>query len=98
MIVRSMRGSFFFIAKGSAQIFAKEKGKFVDSIEIEYGIERISEYHHILDDNANKILTDNIAEKADWLELKPNIFGVGINLNKIVKDAIKAFKMKIKED
>jgi len=96
MMLRSGRGSFSFIAKGSAQIFDKEKGKFVDSIETEYGIARISNYH-ILDDNAKKILTDNIAEKADWLELKPNIFGVGVNLNKIIKDAIKAFKRKIKE-
>jgi len=96
MMLRSGRGSFSFIAKGSAQIFDKEKGKFVDSIETEYGIKRISNYD-ILDDNAKKILTDNIAEKADWLELKPNIFGVGVNLNKIIKDAVKAFKRKIKE-
>lgn len=97
MELRSGRGSFSFIVKGSAQIFDKGKGKFLSSVETEYGIERISNYH-ILDDNAKKILTENIAEKADWLELKPNIFGVGINLNKIIKDAVKAFKRKIKVD
>lgn len=96
MMLRSRRGSFSFIAKGSAQIFDTEKGKFVDSIETEYGIQRISNFH-ILDDKAKGILTEKIAEKADWLELKPNIFGVGINLNKVIKDAIKAFKGKIKK-
>lgn len=35
---------------------------------------------------------ENITNKTDWLELKPNFFGIGINLNKIIKDTINFFR------
>lgn len=98
MQLRTVRGSFSFIAKGSAKIFdpTKEKGQFLSCDETEYGIASVLNIH-ILDDKARKILSEKIAEKVDWIVLKPNIFGIGVNLNQIIKDAVKSFKKKIRE-
>jgi len=55
---------------------------------------------HKVDDSLTEVLSDKIeedvADKTDWLELKPNIFGIGINFNKIIKDLRSILKRKIK--
>lgn len=41
---------------------------------------------------ARKAIADDIASQSEWLELKPNIAGLGINLNAIIRDSINAFQ------
>jgi hypothetical protein len=44
------------------------------------------------DEIPSENIEENITDKSDWLELKPNFFGLGINLNRIIKDAINFFR------
>lgn len=97
MDLRSGRGSFSFIASGSAMLFdSVNEQSFIEADESDWAVSRITD-NHLLDGNGKKALAIDIAEKSDWLELKPNVFGIGINLNQIVKDSISAFKRKLQK-
>jgi hypothetical protein len=97
MEMRSGRGSFSFIVAGIASLVATDPGtvKYVEASESEWGISRLSDTH-LLDEKGKKRLAEELAEKANWLELKPNIFGLGINLNKIIRDSIHYFQRKMR--
>ncbi|HMN26078.1 MAG TPA: hypothetical protein PKE38_16350 [Ignavibacteriaceae bacterium] len=41
-------------------------------------------------------IENDISDKTDWFELKPNFFGIGFNLNNIIKDIRNIFKRKKK--
>lgn len=95
--MRSGRGSFSFIVAGIASLVAtaSETVKYVEASESEWGISRLSDTH-LLDEKGRQLLVKELAEKADWLELKPNLFGLGINLNNIIRDIIHYFQRKIR--
>lgn len=97
MDLRSGRGSFSFIASGSAMLFNNgDKQRFIEADESDWAVSHVTD-NHLLDGNGKKALALDIAEKSDWLELKPNVFGIGINLNQILKDSISAFKRKLQK-
>jgi len=97
MDLRSGRDSFSFIASGSAMLIDNEdKHQFVEADESDWAVSHVID-NHLLDGNGKKALALDMAEKSDWLELKPNIFGIGINLNQILKDSISAFKRKLQK-
>lgn len=50
--------------------------------------------YQIIDDNGKNKIAKQISEKSEWLELKPNIFGVGINLIKSSKILFKCLSRK----
>lgn len=97
MDLSSGRGTFSFILLGKAKIYNPEDSSsmYLESTESKYAVSSILDYH-IIDDNGKDKVAKEISEKSEWLELKPNIFGIGINLNKIIKDCIQTFKRKIK--
>ena len=37
---------------------------------------------------------DTISDKLDYLHLKPNFFGLGIDVNKIIRDTVAHFRRK----
>lgn len=51
----------------------------------------------MLRDDGKKVLAKELAKKLDWIDLKPNIFGIGININEILKSCFKVFKRKAEE-
>lgn len=98
MDMRSGRGSFSFVIIGKASIVGTdyESSEYVEADESEWGISELSNIH-ILDKNGEKCLAKELTQKANWLELKPNIFGLGINLNQIIQD-IKLFGNKVRKE
>jgi hypothetical protein len=97
MELRSGRGSFSFLVKGTASLIDTDSGttQYFNGYETTYGVTRIRDIM-ILDKEGREILTENVAKRMDWIDLKPNIFGFGINLNKIIKDSINNFRKKNK--
>jgi len=93
MELRSGRGSFSFIVKGEASLFDNDATQFAPCLETPYGVSRIN-YNNIIDQDGSNVLSERLNKGADWLELKPNLFGIGINLNQIIKDSINKFKNK----
>ena len=94
MQLRSGRGSFSFVIAGVAELIGEEKKEFVEAHESDWVVSNIVD-NHLIDKDGKAILAQDIAEKSDWLELKPNIFGIGINFNEIIKDSIASFKRKV---
>lgn len=96
MFLTSSRGTFSFILFGKAKIFdASRMSEYLVSKETDYAVTDILN-HPIITSNDRKTIADSIADKSDWLELKPNIAGIGINLNQIIEDSIHAFQKRIK--
>lgn len=96
MFLTSGRGTFSFVLAGTAKVFdPSQTNNYVPVRESEYVVSEILE-HHIISREMRDTVTDDIAGKSEWLELKPNFMGIGINLNKIIQDSIKAFRRKIK--
>lgn len=51
-------------------------------------------------ENGKKVLANELAKKIDLIDvidLKPNFFGIGININKILKSCFKFFRRKVEE-
>ncbi|MFN8560033.1 MAG: hypothetical protein U0531_22645 [Dehalococcoidia bacterium] len=94
--VRSARGWISFAVQGSAQLVAAAPTDtvYVDARESQWSIAHLAE-PGILDDAGRRQLADELADKADWLELKPNFFGIGVNLNEVIKDVIGHFQKKV---
>ena len=89
--------SFSFMLLGTARVFEPAKAsEYLDCRDSTYAVSGLLDYG-ILSPKARKAIADDIADKSEWLELKPNIAGVGINLNAIIRDSIEAFQRKIKE-
>ncbi|MCD6365472.1 MAG: hypothetical protein J7M14_06310 [Planctomycetes bacterium] len=44
------------------------------------------------------VSTGNRGAGVDWLELKPNVFGLGINFNAILKSSLNVFRRKAERD
>lgn len=89
--------SFSFMLLGQAKVFEPEKAsEYLNCRDSTYAVSDLLDYE-IISPKARKALADDIANKTEWLELKPNIAGLGINLNAIIRDSIKAFQRKIRE-
>ena len=97
MKLRSGRGSFSFIAQGGA-VLEDSPGEhdFVKAQEFEWKVSNLTN-HPILRGDDKKFLAEEIAKKVDWIHLKPNVFGIGIDINEILKSCFKVFKRKVKE-
>jgi hypothetical protein len=82
---------------GKAKVFEPEKPlDYLDCRDSTYAVSHLLDYP-IISPKARKTIANDIADKSEWLELKPNIAGIGINLNAIIRDAIEAFQRKIRE-
>lgn len=90
MDLRSSRGTFSF-RTGGVFALADSKATFVEAQEDQGIVKRVVEDWHLRDGGGDAIKTD-LADKVDWVEMKPKLFGVGININKIIKDAIAMFR------
>jgi hypothetical protein len=89
--------SFSFMLLGQAKIFEPAKAlEYLECRDSAYAVTDLLDYG-IISPKARKALAEDIADKSEWLELKPNIAGIGINLNAIIRDSIKAFQRKIRE-
>lgn len=96
MFLTSSRGTFSFILFGTARVFDKDAAyAYCPAREDQYAVSGLLDYH-IFSSKERKALADDIADKSDWLELKPNFMGIGINLNQVIKDSIRAFGKKIR--
>jgi hypothetical protein len=96
MFLTSSRGTFSFMLLGKAKLFEPANAsEYLNARESTCAISGLLDYH-IISPKARKALADDIANKSEWLELKPNIGGIGINLNAIIRDSIKAFQSRLK--
>ena len=97
MFLTSSRGTFSFILLGKAKVFdSTDKAEFLNAQETQYAVSQIFDYH-VIPYESKKALGDDIAKKSQWLELKPNFMGLGVNLNAIIKDSIEAFQNKARK-
>ena len=96
--MRSSRGSFSFVVAGTASLVAADASdtRYVEARESQYSVAELSDSLLIDGDGRNRLALE-LADKSDWLELKPNFFGIGVNLNEVVKDAIQFFRKKVTE-
>lgn len=79
MELRSRRGSFSFIVKGKAFKYESQRN-FIPCSEINIGLR-----DKFTDANIGHSRSVNIFKKInDFLELKPNIGGLGLNLNEMI--------------
>jgi hypothetical protein len=98
MMLSSGRGSFSFILIGQSKVFKPgSDSEFLASRESTRAVSGLLD-HHIISPKARKAIAEDIASKSEWLELKPNIAGIGINLNAIIRDSINAFQKRIKRE
>lgn len=95
MELKSNRGSFSFEVIGTMSLIDTDEQNinYVQSYITNYAVERL-ENIRIMDTEGQKMLSSQLAEKAKWLELKPNIAGIGLNINAIL-ESIDSFINKI---
>lgn len=98
MDLRSGRGSFSFMLLAKAKLYQGEEDTvYYPSTISDYALTNITSIP-ILGKEATRTLGDNLAAGSEWLELKPNIMGIGLNLNKIISDSIRVFQKKLKQE
>lgn len=95
MELRSNRGSFSFEVIGIMSFIDtdEQNTNYIQCKITNYAVERL-ENIRIMDSEAQNIVSSQLAEKVKWLELKPNFFGLGININEIL-ESIDTFRNKI---
>lgn len=86
MELRSNRGSFSFEVMGTMSLIDTDESEvhYVPSITTGNAVEKLEDIR-ILDNGGILILASQLAEKAKWFELKPNFFGIGLNINAIIE-------------
>jgi hypothetical protein len=93
MDLRSRRGSFSFIVKGKARNITKitepTQVDFTRCTESNFGLKTLNEVSIGFSNNIN--ILDKINK---FLELKPNIAGLGININEIINHLLPKTKLK----
>jgi len=95
MNLRSNRGSFSFIVHGEAVLVdSPGEHNFVEAKESGWQVSKLTN-KHMLRDDGKQVLAKELAKKVDWIDLKPNVFGIGININEILKSCFKVFKRKV---
>lgn len=96
VLLQSGRGSFSLIIGGSAEPYSNTSATFVSAAEHSQSISGLMGGHLALPPDAEKALADDLVAKSEWLELKPNFFGIGLNLNAIVRDAVGFFRRRMR--
>ena len=97
MDLRSTRGSCSFIAQGSTVLVdLPVDHDYVEADDSDWRISNLTS-HYMLGEDGKKALANELAQKVDWIDLKPNIFGIGININEILKGCFKVFRRKVEE-
>lgn len=95
MFLTSSRGTFSFLLLGNAMLYEQANElAFLRASESQVAVSGILDYQFLCK-NDRQALANDIAQKINWLELKPNFMGIGINLNAIIEDSINAFQRKI---
>lgn len=86
MELRSNRGSFSFEVIGTMSLIDTDESEvyYVPSFTTSIAVEKLEDIR-ILDNGGKLILASQLAEKAKWFELKPNILGIGVNINAIIE-------------
>lgn len=86
MELRSNRGSFSFEVIGTMSLIDTDESEvhYVPSFTTGNAVEKLEDIR-ILDNGGKLILASQLAEKAKWFELKPNFFGIGLNINAIIE-------------
>lgn len=86
MELRSNRGSFSFEVIGEMSLIDTDESEinYVPSLTTRRSVEKL-ERIRILDKGGKFILASQLADKAKWFELKPNFFGIGLNINSIIQ-------------
>lgn len=96
MFLTSGRGTFSFILRGQAKLNEKNSNiNYLKARETEYAVAEILN-HPAIAQKSRRMVAEDIAKRSEWLMLQPNFFGLGINLNAIIKDSVKAFQDRIK--
>lgn len=103
MEMRSNHGSFSFIISGEAELYepSNPEGRYVSCHAVE---DAVGAMFHLpgpqdfLDEGGQERLSEDLAGKIDWIVLQPQIFGIGVNLNAIIEDAIERFKRSVGND
>jgi hypothetical protein len=94
--LESRRGSFSFVLGCSASLVrADPPGTvYVEAQECANTVSACCEKLKYLDRDARGQLLDRISQGANWLHLKPNVYGLGLDLNKILGDMVARFQRK----
>ena len=95
MELKSKHGSFSFEVIGTMSLIDTDEKEinYVQSDINNSAVEKL-ENIRIMDKKGQEVLSSHLAEKAKWLELKPNIAGIGLNVNAIL-ESIDSFRNKI---
>jgi hypothetical protein len=100
MELSSKRSEFSFIIAGKAKIFVPEDNENYLPVDISDNVITLGVMsllsNHNMQEQARENIVGDILKKSEWLELKPNVMGIGINLNAIISDSIKMFREKFK--
>jgi hypothetical protein len=98
MTFGSEAGTFSFIVEGSAAPYdPDEPSQYLMAVEDAHSVARMPQKFR-LDEDGRVVFSHKlceIAEMADWLELKPGAFGIKINLTKMVKDCLVKLREKL---
>lgn len=95
MELSSGRGSFSFIVKGTASLLAEDDPsiEYVQAATSPSSVRSLGQLGW--GDDASSKMADELVHVANWVELKPNIAGIGINLNAIIQDSFNIFRRKV---
>jgi len=95
--LRSNKGSFSFFPGCSASLVRADPPEtvYVEAEECENTVSACCGMLGHLDRDARGPLLNRISQGANWLHLKPNLFGLGLDLNKILGDMVARFQRKI---
>ena len=93
--LRSSRGTFSFHLGGVFGLH-DASAAFVPANEGEGVLKRVVEDWN-LRGGGDRAIKRDLSEKLEWLHLKPNVFGIGANLNQILKDLIGFLKREPRE-
>ena len=95
MHLRSGRGSFSFLVSGEAVLVDPETPRpYVNASENDEAVSHLFG-HHIIGRGAQGHLATQFSQIAECIEFKPEIFGVKLDVVKLAKSAVAAFKKKI---
>lgn len=97
MFLTSGRGTFSFILLGKAKLYdSVNTSGYLSARESAHAVTELLN-HPSISPYIQNAFAEDIARKSEWLELKPNFFGIGFNLNAIIRDSIRSFQSRIKK-
>lgn len=101
MELRSRHGRFSFVVSGEARVYDPEEDPdseawpYVEARERERAVGDVLDDYALndeqFDDAAKRKIRTDLRSYADWLVLQPNLFGLGVDINEIIR-SIDAFR------